>query len=207
MCGTCKYNHCALVIPECISLWNCETALCHSLRCPKNDLSIFFGHTSVLENRNWEGKICLICTSSNPKKEQLWERSGRQVFFCSALKWFVPSSELGAIVQNCLLRDIFFLICKAITPLQFTRKKWAKLFFQGNFGQRGERNSKHKGKNQWVRNDFQAQQPTPPHGQSWSSFCWFVPHSAARPQLHGAIAHRAGLGELLTRRTRKFPDS
>lgn len=95
------------------------------------------------------------------------------------------------------LEGYFFLICKAITPLQFTRKKWAKLFFQGNFGQRGERNSKHKGKNQWVRNDFQAQQPTPPHGQSWSSFCWFVPHSAARPQLHGAIAHRAGLGELL----------
>lgn len=60
------------------------------------------------ESGGWEGKIHLICTSSNPEKEQLWEKSGRQVFFCSALKWFVPSSELGAIVQNCLLRDIFF---------------------------------------------------------------------------------------------------
>lgn len=206
MCGTCKYNHCALVIPECISLWNCETALCHSLRCPKNDFSGFFGHTHVLENRNWEGKIHLICTSSKPKKEQFWKRSGRQVFFCSALKWFVPSSELGAIVQNCLLRDIFFNM-QSHNSAAIHQKEMGKALFQGNFGQRGERNSKHKGKNQWIRNDFQAQQPTPPHGQSWSSFCWLVPHSAARLQLHGGIAHRAGLGELLTRRTRKFPDS
>lgn len=43
----------------------------------------FFSHTHVLdkvEHRNWGGgdngeKIHLICTSSNPEKEQLWEKS------------------------------------------------------------------------------------------------------------------------------------
>lgn len=45
----------------------------------------------------------------------------RLLFFYSAVKRFVLSSELGAVVQNCLLGDFF--ICKAITPLQFNRKK------------------------------------------------------------------------------------
>lgn len=169
----------------------------------------FFGHANFLEHGNWGlggEEIHLTCPSSNSEKEQFWEKSGRQVFFCSALMWFVPSSELGAIVQNCLLRDIFFNM-QSHNSAAIHQKETSTALFQGNFGLRGERNSKHKGKNRWIRNDFQAQQPTPPHGQSWSSFCWFVPPSAARLQLHGGIAHREGLGELLTRRTRKFPDS
>lgn len=109
----------------------------------------FFGHANFLEHGNWGlggEEIHLTCPSSNSEKEQFWEKSGRQVFFCSALMWFVPSSELRAIVQNCLLRDIFFNM-QSHNSAAIHQKETSTALFQGNFGLRGEQNSKHKGKN------------------------------------------------------------
>lgn len=148
-----------------------------------SNVHIFESQERAVLGKVWQAGIFLFCSE----------------VVCSLIRTWGHRAKLSL--------EGYFFNMQSHNSATIHQKEMDKAFFQGNFGQHGERNSKHKGKNQWIRNDFQAQQPTPPHGQSWSSFCWFVPHSAARLQLHGGIAHRAGLGELLTRRTRKFPDS
>lgn len=104
------------------------------------------------------------------------------------------------------LEGYFFFNMQSHNSTAIHQKEMSTALFQGNFGLRGEWNSKHKGKNRWIRNDFQAQQPTPPHGQSWSSFCWFVLPSAARLQLHrGSDRSQGGAGRAAHEENKKIP--